>query len=678
MAVSLHANVHHATPSMMVQDPRGLWVRNVEYHRARAGDSPQPRITRQVYSQSGLLEAAWDPRQWQAQGAPNLTQIHSLSGVILLNHSADAGWRARMNGAANELRFERDGRGNQRQIHYDNQLRPITLSEHTIDDDPVTTERLTYANSHADFASHNQCGRTIRHDDSAGCAETNEYGLEGSTLKESRRFANKLNVVDWPESPENRDKHLETIAAITVWQFNPLGELTTQTDARINVRSFAYDIAGQLQRIMLERKQLPDAILLRERRYSASGQIEHETAGNGVVTTRSHDPESDRLIQLTSARLDRVLQNLAYSYDPVGNIIRTEDLLGTVSYCRNQRTDTTNRYAYDSLSQLIESSGRECVRLNLGPGKPGATVTCPQSLSPYKQFFSYDQAGNLVSLAHEGLQRYTREMMTDAASNRSLPKPQTGEPDFINSFDGNGNLLTLSPGSRAMVWDRRNQLSEIVHVARNDTADDDELYRYDSHGQRLRKVQRRRTKFATVSSEVRYLPGLQIHSTDNKEIRCVVTVDVGDCAAQALHWNEQPPEGVTNEQIRYQLSDHLGSCTMELDEAAAVISQEGYYAFGGTSWWLARSDIEASFKTTRYSGKERDASGLYYYGLRYYAPWLQRWINPDPAGDIDGLNRYRMVQNNPIRFKDNQGLAPVEPLNKFERKMVATGRSILY
>ena len=352
-----------------------------------------------------------------------------------------------MNGAANELRFEWDGRGNQRQIHYDNQLRPITLSEHTIDDDPVTTERLTYANSHADFASHNQCGRTIRHDDSAGCVETNEYGLEGSTLKESRRFANKLNVIDWPESPANRDKNLETIAAITVWQFNPLGELTTQTDARMNVRSFAYDIAGQLQRVMLERKQLSDAILLRERRYSASGQIEHETAGNGVVTTRSHDPESDRLIQLTSARLDRVLQNLAYSYDPVGNIIRTEDLLGTVSYFRNQRTDTTNRYAYDSLSQLIESSGRECVRLNLGPGKPGATVTCLQSLSPYKQFFSYDQAGNLVSLAHEGLQSYTREMMTDAASNRSLPKPQTGEPDFINSFDGNGNLLTLSPGS---------------------------------------------------------------------------------------------------------------------------------------------------------------------------------------------------------------------------------------
>ena len=60
----------------------------------------------------------------------------------------------------------------------------------------------------------------------------------------------------------------------------------------------------------------------------------------------------------------------------------------------------------------------------------------------------------------------------------------------------------------------------------------------------------------------------------------------------------------------------------------------------------------------RYSGKERDATGLYYYGFRYYAPWLQRWINPDPAWEIDGLNFYRMVRNNPIAFHDPNGLSP--------------------
>ncbi|RMN48970.1 putative insecticidal toxin complex, partial [Pseudomonas syringae pv. apii] len=87
-----------------------------------------------------------------------------------------------------------------------------------------------------------------------------------------------------------------------------------------------------------------------------------------------------------------------------------------------------------------------------------------------------------------------------------------------------------------------------------------------------------------------------------------------------------------NDQVRYSLGDHLGSSTLELDQQGGLISQESYYPFGGTAWWAARSAVEAKYKTVRYSGKERDASGLYYYGFRYYAPWLQRWINPDPAG----------------------------------------------
>jgi RHS repeat-associated protein len=44
-------------------------------------------------------------------------------------------------------------------------------------------------------------------------------------------------------------------------------------------------------------------------------------------------------------------------------------------------------------------------------------------------------------------------------------------------------------------------------------------------------------------------------------------------------------------------------------------------------------------KRYRYTGKERDdSSGLCHYGARYLAPWLTRWISPDSAGAVDGLN----------------------------------------
>ncbi|WP_238697708.1 RHS repeat-associated core domain-containing protein, partial [Pantoea agglomerans] len=80
--------------------------------------------------------------------------------------------------------------------------------------------------------------------------------------------------------------------------------------------------------------------------------------------------------------------------------------------------------------------------------------------------------------------------------------------------------------------------------------------------------------------------------------------------------------------------------------------------YGGTAVWTARSAVEADYKTVRYSGKERDATGLYYYGYRYYQPWAGRWLSSDPAGTVDGLNLYRMVRNNPVTLIDSNGLYP--------------------
>nr|WP_238149306.1 hypothetical protein [Arsenophonus endosymbiont of Aleurodicus floccissimus] len=49
-----------------------------------------------------------------------------------------------------------------------------------------------------------------------------------------------------------------------------------------------------------------------------------------------------------------------------------------------------------------------------------------------------------------------------------------------------------------------------------------------------------------------------------------------------------------------------------------MISLEEYYPYGGSSIWTTSSQVKADYKIFRYSGKERDATGLYYYGHRYY------------------------------------------------------------
>jgi insecticidal toxin complex protein TccC len=125
---------------------------------------------------------------------------------------------------------------------------------------------------------------------------------------------------------------------------------------------------------------------------------------------------------------------------------------------------------------------------------------------------------------------------------------------------------------------------------------------------------------------------------------------------RVLHWDTGQPADIPNDQVRYSLDDQLGSSLLEVDQAADILTLEEYFPYGGTAVWAGKSLSETQYKFVRYSGKERDATGLYYYGFRYYAPWLGRWLNPDPAGTVDGLNLYRMVGNNPITLYDTDGL----------------------
>ncbi|RXV64375.1 hypothetical protein D1006_39020 [Burkholderia stabilis] len=147
--------------------------------------------------------------------------------------------------------------------------------------------------------------------------------------------------------------------------------------------------------------------------------------------------------------------------------------------------------------------------------------------------------------------------------------------------------------------------------------------------------------------------------------------DVMDClrrpknerlSVQILHWSKGRPAGIPDDQVRFSLDNQIGSSCIELDGQADILTLEEYFPFGGTAVWSSRSETESQYKFLQYSGKERDATGLYYYGYRYYAPWMARWINPDPAGIVDGLNLYRMVRNNPVLLEDFIGAVPTEVL----------------
>ena len=654
-----------ATPALTAIDPRGLVVRNVAYCRKIAGGTAHRRVTQHRYNAAAQLIANLDPRlSRQMRTEPgtkaNLTTTYSLNGATLMTDSVDAGWRLVVAKEASYACLSWNARGSHTNTRYDALLRPVSISEQGTRSEPKTVERFTYGDGSAESAKRNVCGRIYRHDDTAGDRQITGYTLRGEPLSEVRRFLKHLQIPSWPVELPLRDKLLNPENFTTTSHFAPTGELLFVVDAMGNLQRHQYDRAGLPRQTHLQLAGRPEQTIMSKIDYNAWGWPVSDTAGNGVVSTAQYRPEDGRLVRLLSQRaMDSALQDLRYDYDPVGNIVRTQEAALVTRHFKNQRTEAASTYGYDSSYQLMQATGRESCSPTNGPELPyyQSLPPDPTQLANYVQTYEYDDAGNLEKLLHVGARQYCRQMITASDSNRSLPLPDAGlDPDFANSFDASGNLKRLQPGPD-LDWNLRDQLQEITLIPRPEDGSDRERYIYDGGGQRVRKVKNTRAKNVNHVAQVLYLPGLEIRTnTACNEILHVISVPIGRGSVRVLHWASVPPGLVANDQVRYGLSDQSGSNTVELDEEARVLNRESYYPFGGTAWFAARSETEGNYKTIRYSGKGRDSSGLYYYGFRYYVSWWLRWLSPDPAGSIDGLNRYAMTGNNPITFRDLLGL----------------------
>src|SRR6185312_1741111 len=111
---------------------------------------------------------------------------------------------------------------------------------------------------------------------------------------------------------------------------------------------------------------------------------------------------------------------------------------------------------------------------------------------------------------------------------------------------------------------------------------------------------------------------------------------------------------------QYYWSDQLGSSRVMTDASANSLGEEIYAPFGQA--------VSGALPTHyRFTGKERDSeSNLDYFGARYYASSMGRWMSPDWAakptevpyadfGDPESLNLYGYVRNNPLSHRDADG-----------------------
>jgi hypothetical protein len=228
------------------------------------------------------------------------------------------------------------------------------------------------------------------------------------------------------------------------------------------------------------------AAAIKDIRYNVKGQKERMTLGNGTVTHYDYDPVTFRLRELRTTRpnydppfpSDRaalladpsVLQQLRYTYDPVGNIAAIEDGAFKPVYFQNSQVDPRNQYEYDALYRLTYASGRESAQGGeasggnaLDPAYASGFPITDQTLRQYIQHYSYDAAGNFLTMRHivptDTARNWTRSYTPAADSNR-LAATVIGSATATNSnYDTHGNMLNLfrtvsgSDTSFAFQWD---------------------------------------------------------------------------------------------------------------------------------------------------------------------------------------------------------------------------------
>ncbi|MFL5624171.1 MAG: toxin TcdB middle/N-terminal domain-containing protein, partial [Ktedonobacteraceae bacterium] len=626
-----------------------------------------------------------------ARGNQAMVNTFDMLKHKLYTHSMDAGERWTSQNVVDLPMREwdsqvGDSQGHQVRHSYDALHRPTHLFVQQGTKTEVLAERIVYGEALPNAATLNLRGKPYQVYDGAGVVTNTQYDFKGNLLSSNRQLTHEYRQqVDWsPLASLTNPQDIATAAAplletetfTSSTTYDALNRPTSSTTPDQSMVIPTYNEANLLEKLDVRLRGATNATaFVKNLDYNAKGQRVLLEYGNNVSTAYTYDPFTFRLTNLKTTRTTdkALLQDLSYTYDTVGNITETRDNTQQTIFFNNAVVLPATHYIYDALYWLTQATGREHIGQTSTPPPNYAPeydyndafrVNLPhpndgQAMQNYSEQYQYDSVGNIISMAHQAAgNTWTRHYAYAPDSNRlqstSLPGDAPAGPfSALYSYDIHGNMIKMHHLPQ-MQWDFKNQLHK-VDLGGGGTA----YYVYDAGGQRVRKV----VESGSLMKERIYLGGYEIFRQRNGsgltlERETLHTMDDKQCIAlvETQTIDGGNPLASLTSLLRYQLGNHLGSAVLEADDSGAIISYEEYHPYGSTSYQAGRNAAEVSLKRYRYTGKERDEeTGLYYYGARYYASWLGRWVSCDPKGMVDGVNLYDFVNNNSVKQVDQQG-----------------------
>jgi RHS repeat-associated protein len=676
---------HAGTPNILHFDTLGRPVLSVDHNRNSLTDVDEFYHTQIKLDAEGNLRSVTD-----ARGNVVMQYKYDILGTKVYQQSMDAGQRWLMvNSIGNPLRTW-DERDHEFQYFYDILHRPLyslvkggDIPGFTLDH---IFDRIFYGENEPGAKQKNLLGKPIRHYDTGGLVEIPGYDFKGQAISTTRKlFKNYKKIANWIDT--NLQNDLENEAFTFITETDALGRISKQITPDESIITPSYNEAGLLNgETVLHPDSTEETSYIKDIDYNEKGQRTKIIYGNNVTTNYKYDKETFRLKSLRSfhslnGATVKTLQDLKYTYDPVGNITFIKDDAHDPEFFSNQIIEPISSYTYDGLYRLTEATGREnAAALNFDNADNWNDApfmrSNPMDVKMYTQRYKYDAVGNIQEMKHvASANNWTRTYEYETINNRLKSTSVGQEPDtftYLYPHHAKHGFIMVMPHLENMGWNFKEELIKTIKQKvdpHNGTAETT-YYQYDGQGQRIRKITENSAQAGadpTKKDERIYISGYETYRTYtaniknfereslslmDKEHRFVMIETIKENVDPLASPSEKAGVRLT----RYQLHNYLGSAALELDNTAQIISYEEYHPYGTTAYQVINKDIKCAAKRYRYTGMERDEeTGLEYHSARYYLPWLGRWLSCDPIGIGDGVNIYEYCKANPINTHDRTG-----------------------
>ncbi|MBU7047231.1 MAG: RHS repeat protein [Theionarchaea archaeon] len=427
------------------------------------------------------------------------------------------------------------------------------------------------------------------------------HDLNSNRIRMNDNAPNADDYVEYSYDYWNRliseSRHISQDTYTITYEYDVTSRLTKLTYPDDMQILYLYDDLGRTAEVKCYTDGVHDEILMDNIQYTADSFLIQADYGNHLRAIFSYDLK-DRLSSINVRDGDTFYLDLSYTYDSCSNITKLINGWRDTDYRWHSQTES---YAYDGLDRLTSAN-----------------------CTSWSHAYSYDKVGNRV--VKDGV-TYTINSVNEV----------TGSSDGTSfAYDFNGNRIQKTQGDNT--WEYSYDCASRLMKIEKDSLILGE-YIYDGDGKRIQ------VRENSVMTTYLYSGINVLYEETSIGTATYIYGPTGRLAKRTTI------SGETN--TFYYHTDHVGSTRLVTNQSKNIVTEVSYHPFG--------EPTEAVEEPHLFTGKEKDATGLYYYGARYYDPDIGRFTTRDPlAGERSSpqsSNRYAYCANNPVKLVDLAGLA---------------------